>query len=226
MKLTLSTLLFCFVIGSALAADIVVSEGVTWFQVESAPDNAQIQDLFADQLPGGDAFAHASRILTANTKSTLGAWYDRRSGEWKGNLRQIHPGAYWLVLPPNAPESELILPGVTIQAGSVASDWGATGWLIRPSANGSINISPSEQPKSSATYRVKEKADSTWKASSGVYIQGDPQSALPSYIWVDLAPVSSGYGATRAAVPMPPGGRITVPFIPDFSTPPWEENDE
>jgi len=225
MKPLFASLLAVCLFSSAFASDFVVNEGVTWFDVESVSGSANVQNLFADQLPGGEKFSHASRLFTANDDSTLAAWYNGSTGQWSGTLQSLEIGQYWLVLPPLAPESELNLPGVTINAGSVATDWGAKGWMIRPSAGGGLSVSPTEPPKSSATYRVQEKADSTWKASSGVYILGEPQSGLPSYIWVDLAPVNSGYGAKQAAVPLPPGGRVTVPFIPDFSTPPWGDQE-
>ncbi len=221
MKFIVSAVLLVFLTHLSVASDIIVREGVTWFEVETAPESSDIQQIFSDQLPGGSSFAHSPRVITANSDSTLAAWFDRNSGSWRGTLRQIKPGAYWLVLPPSVPETELSLPGIEVRAGSVATDWGAKGWLIRQSGSGGISVSPSGTPKSSATYRVQEKADSTWRAGSGVYVQGAPQNNLASYIWVDLDSVSSGYGAKSAAVPLPPGGRITVPYIPDFSMPPW-----
>ncbi len=221
MKPLFTSLLLLCLLSGVYASDCVVNEGVTWFDVESVSGSTNVQNLFADQLPGGDSFANASRLFTADSDSTLAAWYDGSTGQWRGTLQTLEIGQYWLVLPPMAPESELSLPGVTIHAGSVATDWGSNGWMIRPSAGGGLSVSPTEPPKSSATYRVQEKADSTWKASSGVYILGEPQLPSETYIWLDLAPVSSGYGAKHAAVPLPPGGRVTVPFIPNFSAPPW-----
>ncbi|MCB2213662.1 hypothetical protein KQI52_16230 [bacterium] len=214
-------ILLLFIANLAPGEEITVRDGISWLEFGDSVDGATVESLFGSQFPGGENFSTAPRLFTANENPALAAWYHQPSGEWRGNLRNLKRGAYWLVLPPGTGQVELILPEVGLRAGVPRSEWGATGWMIRYTASGKLSVEPSTPPKSSATYRVTEKRDSTWKAGSGVYVQDPPDTGLGGYVWVDLAPVEGGYGAKQAAVPIPERGGITVPFLPDFNTPPW-----
>lgn len=213
-------------LSAAPPATLPLQPGVQMLELEAAPDALTVGQLFATaEFPPTEEWGQAVRVIQTRRDGTspASAWYSR--GAWRGSLRTMHPGMYWLVLPPSTPPQELTLPdSVVANGGRVPARFvPATGWTITTGTSG-VRVQHGPLPRSSGSYSISDTLKTRWSAGSGVAVQDVDTRGTPPWIAIDLEPFG-GPAGSQTVVPLPAGGRVLVPALPEFSTPPEEESE-
>lgn len=218
-------------------AEVDLGPGVFFLRFLSLPDSTTLDVLLADQLPGGNEWKNAGRILTADQPVAQGSFFDTGELKWRGTLKELKVGrGYWVVLPDDSPAVHLVIANARVEAG--VAPWSSPQGVLITTENGQTVIRPASPPRSTATYEFKKSTPTrTITASSGVYVQQAPQQTQSPVQVGGAQPISSGSGggwvkvkldslkgyggASEVWVPLAGQGTVTVPPPTDFDVAPW-----
>ncbi|MBD3165400.1 hypothetical protein GF324_02275 [bacterium] len=231
---------------------MTVSEGTHLVSFPLLPEDPTLENVLGDQLPGGEQWDEASRLVTVVGGVVDGAFYHSTDEEWQGTLDMLDTRrGYWLVIPEGAGEIDLEMVGAAMDADTI--DMG----IIQPGMTlvsagapypGSMSSSGMVQSGfSSSSYEETSDRVYKWEAGSlqpGWHAgqqqgwQGSVGGFSPEagYVVVVINP-DGGFHWRRprdlqTPPPLLPGGTLQVtaptPYslpIPSLDVAPWEQQD-
>ncbi len=213
------------------------------------PQNATVESVIGNQLPGGNSWENATRILTVDQQATRGSFFNDFNQTWVGTLHNLDQRkGYWLVIPEEAGSVQLTLIGAAIEKDTVNMGQMNPGVNMvgtaypYPTTLGQSGLVSSGM--SSARYMVTADKVTTWDTGTLAPAwhtpnqgwQGSQFNLQPGsgYI-VIVAPGNQGFNWVQPRPQIiPPGQQQAQVFTPvqlqemtqpapAFDTPPWIE---
>ncbi|MBZ0264762.1 hypothetical protein K8I28_08845 [bacterium] len=212
------------------------------------PENATLETVLGDQLPGGTEWENASWIQTFDGNSYIGSYYDSNQAAWVGDLTDLNlTQSYWMQIIGDQEGVTLELIGAALDAETISLGEMRVGMnMISAGFPFPTSLAESgliESSFASGSYEVTSdriyswsagNLNSTWHSPSQGW-QGTQSGFMPwqGYILV-VAPghrefewersrpaVQYGGNEGRYRLDRKPG-RTKIP-LPDFKQPPWDK---
>lgn len=180
-----------------------------------------VSEVFGDQLPAGESWETASRILTLENGHYIGSFYNSASSEWEGDLNSVtYNKAYWLVIPEAAGNSiTLYLTGAVMEANVV--DLGEINPGMNLASGGYPYSVPFEETGlvesgfTGNSYRVTSDRVYKWSAGSLDPVWYDPQRGWQG----NYSNLDPGIGYIIVVVPGHDGFQWQRPYQQRFQRP-------
>ena len=100
---------------------MILQPGTHLISFPILPDEATVESIIGNQLPGGEEWESSTRILTTGTNALRGSFFSSANDEWIGTLHDLDLRiGYWLIIPEDSDPVTITLLGAALEDEEVA----------------------------------------------------------------------------------------------------------